>query len=246
MTPGRRRPPPAPAARRTAIVLYARVPRPGRVKTRLTPPLTPREACRLHAAFLADGARIVRAAARRAGADAWVAFGEPWEPRPRGSLAAALRGFGRRPQGRGDLGARMRGTCGDLIRRGYGGAIVVGADVPTLPVSRLIEACHALRRGADLVLGPARDGGYYLVGVKRDCPALFRGISWGTADVLRATLRRARRMRLRTRLLRLWDDVDRPEDLVRLARALRGRRRRRAPRSAALIALLARKGRFRG
>lgn len=225
-------------------MLYARIPRPGQVKTRLTPPLTRREACRLHEALLRDGARLVRAAARRSRAAAWVAFSAPWEPPARGALASALRGFGRLPQRGGDLGERMRRTCRDLIRRGHAGVVLLGGDSPTLPVSRLVEACRTLRGGADLVLGPARDGGYYLVGLRQDRPALFRGIRWGSPEVLRATLDRARRLRLKVRLLRPWHDVDRPDDLVRLRRELRGRRRRRAPGSAALVAELARRGRL--
>jgi uncharacterized protein len=218
-----------------ALVLFARVPRAGRVKTRLTPPLTPLEACRLHAAFLEDVARTVRAAARRSGAVAWVAFSSPWEPPRRTPLASALRGFRRLPQRGGDLGTRMRRTIRHLLRLGCRGVVLVGGDSPTIPSSRLVEACRALRSGADLVLGPARDGGYYLVGLGRDRPPLFRGVAWGTASVLRMTLSRARRERLAIRLLRPWYDVDRSADLVRLRRELHGRGRRRAPRTAALL-----------
>lgn len=236
MTVSRRRPRRAAPAPDIAIVLYARVPRPGRVKTRLTPPLTRLEACRLHVACLMDCARLVRSAVRRAGATAWVAFSEAWEPPAGAGLASALRGFRRQPQRGGDLGARMRRTSRDLFLAGYAGVVLVGSDSPDLPVARLVEACRALRRGADLVLGPARDGGYYLVGLRRDRPILFRGIPWGTTGVLSTTLRRARRSRLSVRLLRPWDDIDRPEDLLR--------RRVRSQHSAALIAALLRAGRL--
>jgi rSAM/selenodomain-associated transferase 1 len=244
MDPGRRPGPGVPRRADAAIVLYARVPRPGRVKTRLAPPLTHVEACRLHAAFLQDCARRVRAASFRSGADAWVSFSASWEPPRGGPLASALRGFLRLPQRGGDLGERMRRTSRDLLLRGYARVILVGGDSPTLPVARLVEACRALRAGADLVLGPAGDGGYYLVGLRRDRPEIFRGVPWGSAEVLQATLRRARRTRIVVRLLRPWHDVDRVEDLVRLRRELRGRRRRLAPKSASLVARLAARGRL--
>lgn len=208
------------------------------------PPLTAREACRLHAAFLEDVARIVRTAARRSRAVPWVAFSSPWEPPRRGALASALHGFRRLPQRGSDLGARMRRTVRHLLRRGYGGVVLVGADSPTIPASRLVEACRALRAGADLVVGPARDGGYCLVGLRRDRPPLFRRVAWGTAGVLRTTLRRARRARLEVRLLKPWYDVDRSEDLIRLRRELRGRARRRAPRTTALLDALERRARL--
>jgi glycosyltransferase A (GT-A) superfamily protein (DUF2064 family) len=139
----------------------------------------------------------------------------------------------------------MRRTIRHLLRRGHVGVVLVGGDSPTVPASRLVEACKALLAGADLVLGPAHDGGYYLVGLSRDRPALFRDVAWGTASVLRTTLRRARRARLRIRLLRPWYDVDRSADLARLGRALRGRGGRRAPRTSALLAALERKARRR-
>ena len=177
----------------------------------------------------------MRTAARRSGAVPWVAFSSPWEPPRRGALTSALRGFRRLPQRGGDLGARMRRTFLHLLRQGYGGVVLVGGDSPTIPASRLVEACRALRAGADLVLGPARDGGYYLVGLRRDRPPLFRRVAWGTAGVLRTTLRRARRAHLGIRLLKPWYDVDRSADLIRLRRELRGRARRRATRTATLL-----------
>lgn len=184
---------------------------------------------------------MLRAAARRSGALPWVAFSEAWEPRAGGTLAAALHGFGRLPQQGRDLGGRLSRTCRALFRGGRPGVVVIGSDSPTLPVSRLALACRLLRRGgADLILGPARDGGYYLIALRRHRPELFRRIPWGTKGVLRATLARARRARLRVRLLPTWDDIDRTEDLLRLRRDLRRRHRRRAPSTARVMARLAR------
>lgn len=220
-----------------ALVLYARVPRIGEVKTRLTPPLTRRQALRLHRALLEDSATMVLAAARRAGAAPWIAFSEPWEPRagsPSGFLRSALHGFARLPQGRGDLGARMLRTCRELLGRGAPAVVLVGSDSPTLPPLRLVEAFRSLRRGADLVLGPAEDGGYYLIGIAAARPALFHRVRWGSSEVGSVTLRRARRLGLRIALLPPWHDCDRPADLHRLRLALR-RDRDRAPRTARLL-----------
>jgi uncharacterized protein len=218
-------------------VLYARVPRIGEVKTRLTPPLNRRQALRLHRALLGDSARMVRVAARRAGALPWIAFSEPWEPRagrPPGDLRGALRGFARLPQGRGDLGQRMLRTCRELLGRGAPAVVLVGSDSPTLPRRRLVEAFRSLQRGADLVLGPAEDGGYYLIGVAAVRPLLFHRVRWGGSEVFAATLRRARHLGLRIALLPPWHDCDRPADLPRLRRALR-RDPGRAPRTARLL-----------
>src|SRR5262249_9880830 len=107
----------------------------------------------------------------------------------------------------------------ELVEHG-GAVVVIGADAPHLPAARLDEAAHALREGADLVLGPADDGGYYLIGLARPVPELFSGISWGSADVLAATRARAASLGLRTRLLPGGFDVDEPADLVRLRTAI--------------------------
>ncbi len=228
------------------MVLYARVPRLGEVKTRLTPPLSRSQALRLHRALVGDSARMVRSAARRAGAAPWIAFSEPWEPRAgrsSGFLRGALRGFARLPQRRGDLGTRMLRTCRDLLGRGAPSVVLVGSDSPTLPRQRLVEAFRSLRRGADLVLGPAEDGGYYLIGVAAARAALFRRMPWGGPAVFAATLRRARRLGLRIVLLPPWYDCDRPADLPRLLRSLR-RNPGPAPCTARLLAEFERAGRL--
>ena len=100
---------------------------------------------------------------------------------------------------------------------------MIGADCPDLDAGLIERAFEALAR-ADLVLGPARDGGYYLIGLARPAPALFRGMPWGTAGVLGETWARAHAAGLRAALLEPLDDLDTPADLVRwLGRAARGR-----------------------
>jgi rSAM/selenodomain-associated transferase 1 len=234
--PPRRREPPRRLP--VAIVLFARVPRAGRVKTRLVPPLTPEQALTLHVALVARAARLVRRAARRAGARAFIAWSAPWTPPARGPaavLARALRGFAARPQRGADLGTRMRAAIRHLLRRGHAAVVVFGSDAPLAGAGVLARAARALAAGTPAVIGPAADGGYYLIGLAADRPNLFAGIPWGTARVLGLTRARLRRARLRVLLLPRARDVDRPADLVWLRAALAGPRRRRAPALAAIV-----------
>lgn len=115
--------------------------------------------------------------------------------------------------------------------------IVVGADAPHLEPARLTEAAAALAAGADVVLGPATDGGYYLIGLREACPALFRDIAWGSSAVLDATLARARASGLRVHLLPPTFDVDDTDGLAAL-RALLAAGGAELPRTAAILAEL--------
>jgi len=229
-----------PASRRrpAAIVLFARVPRAGRVKTRLVPPLTRDQALALHVALVVRAADLVRRAARRARAVACIAWSAPFTPPHRGpaaALRAAVSGFAARPQRGGDLGARMRGAIRDLLARGHAGVVVVGSDAPLVRAADLARAARALATGAPAVIGPATDGGYWLIGLDADRPDLFAGIPWGTARVLRATRARLAGAGLRAVVLPRARDVDRPADLAWLSAALAGKSRRRAPGLAALV-----------
>lgn len=228
---------------RIAFVLFARVPCFGRVKTRLTPELTKRQAFELHVALVLDSLRQVRKAARSAGGIAVMAWSRSWEPKhstPWRPLRAALRGFIRQPQQGSDLGARLRRTFRQLFRAGFARVVVLGSDSPTLPLRNVLAAGVLLRRGADLVLGPAADGGYYLIGLTGEQKDLFRDLPWGTGRVMARTLRRARGLGLRVGLLPVWHDVDRIDDVRRLRRELAGPRRRRAPMTARALRTLPR------
>jgi rSAM/selenodomain-associated transferase 1 len=194
------------------MAVMAKVPAAGEVKTRLCPPLTPAEAAALARCFLQDRVEQVGALEH---AEPLVAFAPPErEAELRALLPAGLRLV---PQPGGDLGARMDRLLTDLLAAGYAGAIAVGTDTPTLPTAYLRAACAALLdETADVVLGPSEDGGYYLVGLRRPAPALFRDMPWSTAGVLAETVARARRLGLGLRLLPAWFDVDRGADLARL------------------------------
>ncbi len=185
--------------------------RPGKVKTRLVGALTPEQAAALHAVFLADLLERLR----RGDFDLSIAWqvGAGEEPPDVGLPAWIQEGT--------DLGARLHHS---LERAGQGHALVaaVGSDHPDLPLERVEEAFGRLERGAEVVLGPAQDGGYYLIGFRREAlrEDVFAGIPWSTAGVLAATLERCAAVGLRATLLEPAADVDTPADLDRLVAAL--------------------------
>lgn len=194
-----------------AVAVFAKAPRPGAVKTRLCPPLSPTVAARLYRCFLLDTLDAVRALP---GITPVVAYA----PRRARAFFAARTGMALVPQTGPDLGARMAGVFGRLFARGFGAVVIVGSDSPTLPDDRLHRALRILRAGAaDGVIGPSQDGGYYLIGLRAPCPRLFVGVPWSTDRVLARTLANARRARRRLVVLPPWYDVDTPDDLRRLA-----------------------------
>jgi rSAM/selenodomain-associated transferase 1 len=196
----------------------AKVPVAGDVKTRLCPPLTPAAAATLAQCFLLD--RLEQLSGLEA-AEILVAFAPPEREAELAALLPAT--VARVPQHGPDLGSRMDRLLTDLLGAGYPGAVAIGTDTPTLPTACLHAACTALRDGtADVVLGPAEDGGYYLIGLRQPVPDLFRDMPWSTAAVLAETVARAGRLGLAVRMLPTWFDVDRPGDLARLRAAARG------------------------
>ncbi len=210
--------------------MMVKVPRSGRVKTRLVPPLTHEQASALSECFLRDvAASIVAAAetdrARIQGLAVYLPDGE-------------VHGFGDRlpgsfwllPQRGAHLGERLFHAAGDLLAAGFHSVCLVNADSPTLPSSLLREAVLALQAPGDrLVLGPSSDGGYYLIGLKRARRRLFEEISWSTPSVLSQTMERARELSLDVHLLPEWYDVDDHESLRLLCKELFGRRDRKLP-----------------
>jgi len=232
-----------------ALVLYARVPRAGRVKTRMLPWLDAGEALRLHLVLFEDSLRLLKTCAGAAGAEPFLSMSESWDPEGVdgcAGIAGAAGGIARLPQSGTDLGERLRETFRTLLTRGFGRVVVIGSDSPTLPRTHLTTALEALERGADAVLGPARDGGYCLVGATRELPGMFETIPWGTARVLRATRAALERCGARVVMLPPWYDVDLPRDLERLRRDLStGPSRGRAPRgTSAFVEALVRDGRL--
>jgi rSAM/selenodomain-associated transferase 1 len=129
----------------------------------------------------------------------------------------APRDFALIAQSGSDLGDRLHHLSAILLEQGHPGVIIIDSDTPTLPPAYLLDGLDRLRSGTtDLVLGPAEDGGYYLIGLKRPCRGLFDDIPWSSAAVLTQTLRRASEQRLGVATLPPWFDVDTPTDLARL------------------------------
>jgi glycosyltransferase A (GT-A) superfamily protein (DUF2064 family) len=118
-----------------------------------------------------------------------------------------------RQQSEGDLGRRMALAFKDSFSAGMTSVVIIGTDCPDLKAKLMVKAFHALEQN-DLVLGPALDGGYYLIGLRRLISELFTGISWSTAEVLEQTIRIAERLDLAIAFLPLLNDIDRPEDLI--------------------------------
>lgn len=194
-----------------AVLLFTKPARPGRVKTRLVGELTPEEAARLHAAFLDDLSE--RLAHGRFHLEiAWAL--DDGEEVPAGPLPG-IRQVGE------DLGARLFHALSDAARR-FDAVAAVGSDHPELGTETVEDAFARLGSGADVVLGPVPDGGYYLIGLRKHAVRrdLFEGIAWSTETVLEETLARARGRGLSTELLPEGQDVDRPRDLEALARRL--------------------------
>jgi uncharacterized protein len=196
----------SPSPRR--LLLFTKPAREGRVKTRLIGDLSAAEAAELHAAFLADLLDRLR------GGDfdlrlAWALEAEegvPAEPLP------GIRQCG------DDLGERLYRALSEAAREA---AVVaaIGGDHPTLPLELIHLAFARVEAGVDVVLGPAEDGGYYLIALAAGAvsPRLFEEIAWSTERVMPATLERCRELGLAVELLPTALDVDTPEDLRRLA-----------------------------
>jgi rSAM/selenodomain-associated transferase 1 len=192
------------------ICVFAKPPLPGRVNTRLAPLVGDEGAARLAHAFLLDTLALV---ASIEWARLVVASSEPLR-----RTVPIPRGIDEWPQGGGDLGARIE----RVLRRALEdapAAIALGVDSPGLPRLLLDEARCTLAR-TDAVLGPARDGGFYTIGVTRAEGGLLEGIAWSAASTCRETLDRLRALGYDPALLPEWYDVDVPSDLARLAREL--------------------------
>jgi rSAM/selenodomain-associated transferase 1 len=194
----------------TPVIVFAKAPRPGAVKTRLIPALGAAGAARLHER-LVDRTLAVAAASGVGPVELCGDFTDD----PILAACAAAHGATLAEQGAGDLGARMQRAFARTLARAPG-AILVGSDCPVLTPVHLRDAGQALA-GGDAAIGPAEDGGYVLIGLARVHPSLFEGIAWGGPKVLAQTRARIAALGWRAAELDpLWD-VDRPEDLVRLA-----------------------------
>lgn len=209
------------------MAVMAKAPREGAVKTRLTPPLAPAAAAALSESFLADVTERVREAARTVPIAPFLAYAPAGAEarfaglvRPDTGLVLAD-GETIIEAGICGIGRSLFQATKSLLRSGFSGACMVSADAPSLPVEVLCEAASALAEDGDrMVLGPAEDGGYYLIGLKTAHRRIFQDIRWSSETVARETEARAREIGLPSVLLPFWYDVDDAATLGRLQTAL--------------------------
>ena len=206
-----------------AIAVIAKAPRPGLVKTRLVPPLSPSSACALSASFLRDITENIALAAREADIHGYVAYAPVgFEAAFDGMLATGTRlvladGAGISIPGVDGIGRSLLQAARALFAKRHRAACLLNSDSPTLPTRLLVEAAAALAEAGDrIVLGPAEDGGYYLIGIKAPHLHLFQDIAWSTAEVAAETRMRAAALGLPVVELDSWYDVDDAVGLRRL------------------------------
>jgi rSAM/selenodomain-associated transferase 1 len=212
---------------RCAIAVMAKAPRVGQAKTRLAAALSAEGAAGLSACFIRDAVGNIAEAAKEAAIDGYVAY----LPRDAESEFRELLtdGIGLLPSRRAGLAASLYDAASDLLAAGYGSVCLINSDSPTLPTSALIEAARTLATPGDrVVLGPADDGGYYLIGLKRAHAKLFDDIAWSTPAVFAQTMDRARELGLEPAVLPSWYDVDDLDSLRRLESELFGENGNRA------------------
>ena len=202
-----------------ALAVMTKAPQAGKVKTRLTPPLSSDEAAALNTCFLRDTAAAISKTAER-GSARGIAVYTPVGAE--GAYADILpEEFELVPQ-RGDaFGERLICATQDLLKLGFASACLIDSDSPTVPQNAFEQAVAFLSQPGDsVVLGPSDDGGYYLIGLKKLHRSLFEGIDWSTERVLEQTMQRAREIDLPVHLLPAWYDVDDRTTLRRLCHEL--------------------------
>lgn len=204
-----------------ALAVMTKAPQAGKVKTRLTPPLSSEEAAALNTCFLRDTAAAIVHTAKQGTARGIAVY------TPVGAEAAYV---GILPdefelvRQRGDaFGERLVFATEDLLQLGFDSLCLIDSDSPTVPQEAFAEAVELLSDAHDsVVLGPSDDGGYYLIGLKRLHRQLFQGIDWSTDRVLEQTIQRAREVNLPVHLLPTWYDVDDRDTLDRLCQEFFG------------------------
>jgi rSAM/selenodomain-associated transferase 1 len=194
-----------------ALILFAKEPIPGKVKTRLVPPLTPEGAAELYGSMLRD--TIARINLLK-GIDRYLFY--DGESGALDYFTEAAPGMTCLPQKGADLGERMAEALRQIFSFGHDLAVIIGSDSPDLPMEFISNSITMLSAGdCEAVFGPTEDGGYYLVGMTRLHEELFIDIPWSSDRVMDDTLARAAKAGIRVSLLPAWHDVDSESDLDR-------------------------------
>ena len=237
----------------TGIAIMAKAPRAGHSKTRLMPHLSGEEAAAISAAFLGDMSANLALAAQAGRIVSYVAYAPAGaEHLFHGILAPETRllladGSAEMPRGVEGFGRCLLHATRSLLQLGHSAACVLNADSPNLPTRLLHAAAEALERSDCVVMGPAEDGGYYLLGMRHAHARLFSDITWSTGSVAAQTRARAAEIGLPLVELDPWYDVDEPATLARLLRDMSNGRTPgafAAPHAAACAARLGLERRF--
>lgn len=190
------------------IVLFAREPVEGKVKTRLIPVLGSKGAMELHCQLIQNQLEIL--------SDSNISAFELWvEGNPRHPVFENNRDHGRYRQLGADLGEKLHTMAIEVLGRSQQ-LVIIGSDCPWIDEAYLDDAFSTLKQGIDVVIGPASDGGYVLIGMSRVLPDIFRDINWGTEEVLTQTRQRLQQANLQWGELAELADIDRPEDLLKI------------------------------
>lgn len=195
------------------LIIFTRYPEPGKTKTRLIPALGAAGAANLHRQMAEYTILQVKELQKIMAVSLEVRFAS-------GNVQLMADWLGKDlvycPQGEGDLGERMWRSLSNAFNLGVERLVIIGTDCPGVN-SQILTTAFAQLAYSDLVLGPALDGGYYLIGLRRTVPELFCNISWGSSQVLNQTVAIANQQNLSYAYLTPLADVDRPEDLSILA-----------------------------
>jgi rSAM/selenodomain-associated transferase 1 len=194
-----------------AVGIICKTPAAGFCKTRLSPPLAPEDCAGLSACFIRDLTNTISDVAAEGGAVPYAVY------TPVGSEAALQailpHDFRLQPQVEGGFGVRLKTGLADLLRAGHAGAILINSDSPTLPGAIVRQAVRALRENRGIVLSPAFDGGYTLIGMSEIDNELFEDMPWSTPDVYRLTVERAAQIGRPVFNVPGWYDIDDAESL---------------------------------
>lgn len=190
-----------------ALAVMAKAPRAGKVKTRLSPPLTLEESAALNICFLRDTTQNIADVAALGSATGLICYTPVGDESAFDGLLPE--GFSLIPQ-RGDaFGERLLAAAEDILAHGYGSVCLIDSDSPTLPTQALLQAVEALSQTGDrIALGGSDDGGYYLIGLKQPHAEPFERITWSTESVYAETVERIRSAQLELVELPTWYDVD--------------------------------------
>jgi rSAM/selenodomain-associated transferase 1 len=205
-----------------AAAIMCKTPTPGRSKTRLSPPLRPEECAEISACFIQDLAKTIDTLTTDGDVTGYAVYTPVGSEHALRQLLPA--GFRLQLQCEGDFGERLLCATDDLLTAGHDGAILINSDSPTLPASILRAAVNALREDDNVVLSPAIDGGYTLIGLSKLHRRLFEDIPWSTSAVYDLTLERARSIGLPVVSVPGWYDVDDHASLTMLEREIAGHR----------------------